>query len=1143
MAKKKTASIPKVVEKKKPLVNATKPIPKLSKSSTPAQKRPSTDESNESNKKQKVNDEQQSEVHTVDKPSIVISSPKTDSSIILQKIDEPKTETTPQTTPTKFGIVFPSHHRHSTTTPSSKRTLSTETPTSHETSKNDSEDHESASTKINKNDQSNANTLKPPVVAQSALSDDETLNPETMQLSDLIGGSRREDTSPATGRAAGKTTGKGKRATKQDTAANKRQQAKTNTKAVKSNEKQDEVSAAEPAAAAAIPTTSTKRPSTTETSSASSPITDKDAKRLRKSTDDSTTISQIRIEPVEKHSQIINTLIKEEKTESVSSSTTTTTTTKTFDQPPPPPVISMETDQVSLPSTSITTTTTTSSSIPLVSITSPETENAIKAVYSTISIPQQTISKTPNLEKSTPIIAPISKETLPIVEHQPTPAPIQTTSILPPHVSIKSSLAPSALNENVEETLSAVNSLLMLNNNPANLSGDHPSMKGAARVTPTISKPVYSVVTSLPSPTNQQTRQTPVTTSVSTSTTQQNDLITMVSNIVSSSNINADKPSTTTTTTTSANTSSRSHIEEVIDDVAKGALTTSVPATTTTTPLISEPITSIVHDVMRTPCLTSSTTAPTTTTTTVGTETLNIFDTHRHSTSPLKTSTTTTTPATTTTTTAASASVNPVAPAVVRPTSSKTSTSHKRSATPKTDVPTPTTSTTASPILHGFPHMLTPNGGIFTAGHHSTIPFSIFNSLPSNIPNSSGNPSLVSSSPPLATRTSSNRSNSPSTNSHITVNPLLNTMTSGQQKSTSSNSQTHEKASRREPSNKGSTTSSSSSNRSTPIQQTVPVPIPLTIPSSIASSASAATANSVISQQQQASPLLNSIDAATVAAMRQQASPLSQFLPPDAVVQFRSIYPDAPELFGAPSGLYQPGNMAYAAVAQQMLTAMSMPGSHPSAAALAELYSNADSYFRINAPPPPPPPNEVSRDPYNVQWQGNLILKNDQAYVKTQLVAGSPHIARASMNYWNSDSLPAAAAANLQTPSHHNLRISQRMRLEQAQLEGVQKRMQMDNDHCILIAEPNGSTPDEIRMQQNNLKNGVIRYFDEKKAAGIVNVLLPGASQPAYVVHIFPPCQFASEILQKRAPDTYRCVVQNKIEQIYLLIVITSTVQ
>lgn len=256
----------------------------------------------------------------------------------------------------------------------------------------------------------------------------------------------------------------------------------------------------------------------------------------------------------------------------------------------------------------------------------------------------------------------------------------------------------------------------------------------------------------------------------------------------------------------------------------------------------------------------------------------------------------------------------------------------------------------------------------------------------------------------------------------------------------------------------------------------------------------------------------------------------------DPNVPFRNVYTDPSDLFVTPSGLYQPQNMAYAA--QQMLNAMTMTGNHHAPAAFAtDLYTHPDPFLRLNLPT-----SELSYDPYNVRWQGNLILKNDQAYVKTQLVAGSPQIARASMNYWNSDSL-SSTSSNLSSSSHHNLRISQRMRLEQAQLEGVQKRMQMDNDHCILIAEPNGSTPDEIRIQQNNLKNGVIRYFDEKKAAGIVNVLLPGASQPAYVVHIFPPCQFASEILQKRAPDTYRCVVQNKIEQIYLLIVITSTVQ
>jgi hypothetical protein len=117
------------------------------------------------------------------------------------------------------------------------------------------------------------------------------------------------------------------------------------------------------------------------------------------------------------------------------------------------------------------------------------------------------------------------------------------------------------------------------------------------------------------------------------------------------------------------------------------------------------------------------------------------------------------------------------------------------------------------------------------------------------------------------------------------------------------------------------------------------------------------------------------------------------------------------------------------------------------------------------------------------------------------------------------------------------------MRLDEIQLDGVQKRMQMSNDHCILIAQPNGLTPDEICSEQNRLKNRFIQYLIEKQAAGIVNILLPGVIQPVYIVHIFPPCKFASDILQKRAPDAYRCVVQNKLEQIYLLFIITSTNQ
>ncbi|CAF4298111.1 unnamed protein product, partial [Adineta steineri] len=307
-----------------------------------------------------------------------------------------------------------------------------------------------------------------------------------------------------------------------------------------------------------------------------------------------------------------------------------------------PQVTSMEVDQIP-PSTSIITSTHSPST------TSAETENAIKALCSSIQIPQQTIPKTSNVEKSPTIIAPISKETLPIVEHQSTPittittttttvtptTATPTTSIIPPHVSIKSSIPSTTFNE---ETLSAVNSLLMLNNNPPNLAGDHPPMKGTARVTPTISKPVYSFVTSLPSPTDQQSRQsatttttttaaitsTTTTTSVETPSTQQNDLITMVSNIVSSANLNGDKSTVTTSSPSSLSTTAtttRSHIESVIDDVAKGVSTTTAIVTEPTTSIVdtnpsssistnttkSTSIPTVLRDVMKTPCLTSST--------------------------------------------------------------------------------------------------------------------------------------------------------------------------------------------------------------------------------------------------------------------------------------------------------------------------------------------------------------------------------------------------------------------------------------------------------------------------------------------------------------------------------------------------------
>lgn len=67
---------------------------------------------------------------------------------------------------------------------------------------------------------------------------------------------------------------------------------------------------------------------------------------------------------------------------------------------------------------------------------------------------------------------------------------------------------------------------------------------------------------------------------------------------------------------------------------------------------------------------------------------------------------------------------------------------------------------------------------------------------------------------------------------------------------------------------------------------------------------------------------------------------------------------------------------------------------------------------------------------YPVMWQGLLALKTDQAAVQMHFVFGNPSVA--------SGSLPCNSDGS--TPP---LRIAQRMRLEQTQLEGVARKMQV----------------------------------------------------------------------------------------------------
>ncbi|KAF4517732.1 hypothetical protein B566_EDAN002937 [Ephemera danica] len=161
---------------------------------------------------------------------------------------------------------------------------------------------------------------------------------------------------------------------------------------------------------------------------------------------------------------------------------------------------------------------------------------------------------------------------------------------------------------------------------------------------------------------------------------------------------------------------------------------------------------------------------------------------------------------------------------------------------------------------------------------------------------------------------------------------------------------------------------------------------------------------------------------------------------------------------------------------------------------------------------------------YPVVWQGLLALKNDQAAVQMHFVHGNPHVAR--------NSLPCNSDGS--TPP---LRIAQRMRLEQTQLEGVARKMQMEQEHCMLLALPCGRDHMDVLQQSNNLKDGFITYLQQKQAAGIVNIPLPGSQQAAYVIHIFPSSDFANDNLARIAPD-----LLHRVSELSHLLIIIATV-
>ncbi|KAI1727514.1 SPOC domain-containing protein [Ditylenchus destructor] len=167
-------------------------------------------------------------------------------------------------------------------------------------------------------------------------------------------------------------------------------------------------------------------------------------------------------------------------------------------------------------------------------------------------------------------------------------------------------------------------------------------------------------------------------------------------------------------------------------------------------------------------------------------------------------------------------------------------------------------------------------------------------------------------------------------------------------------------------------------------------------------------------------------------------------------------------------------------------------------------------------------PNEK----YPVLWQGQLAMKNTDTLVQMHRVCGNEKL----IEITNQELVS-------KTNGISTIRITQRMRLEAAQLETLMKKMEREENYVALVCLPCGRNRDDISVQTSRMTNSFIDYFTSKSAAGIVNQG-PHVMHPSCVAHVFPPSEFATGHLTRHAPDLLVTIERHNAG--YLFVVITT---
>lgn len=153
-------------------------------------------------------------------------------------------------------------------------------------------------------------------------------------------------------------------------------------------------------------------------------------------------------------------------------------------------------------------------------------------------------------------------------------------------------------------------------------------------------------------------------------------------------------------------------------------------------------------------------------------------------------------------------------------------------------------------------------------------------------------------------------------------------------------------------------------------------------------------------------------------------------------------------------------------------------------------------------------------------WQGALILKNSLFPAKFHLIDGDTDIVDGLMK---------------DEDGKHQLRITQRLRLDQPKLEDVQRRISGASSHAIFLGLA-GSTAsvsnDDASVQTRPLRN-LVSYLKQKEAAGVIS-LLNKETEATGVLYSFPPCPFSTELLKRTCPN----LSEEAIKEDHLIIVV-----